>query len=101
MAFFNIAPPITPARLSKASWKPTRSRAWFCGCTRWAACRCASRCRAIERSRKTRQPLFSKRKVSQQQLLQFTHELGTLLTAGLPLDRSLSILGGLIEGERV
>src|SRR5690349_8038806 len=43
-------------------------------------------------------PLGSRRKVSQQQLLQFTRELATLLGAGLPLDRSLSILGGLIEG---
>ena len=46
-----------------------------------------------------RLPLFSKRKVSQQQLLQFTQELSTLLAAGLPIDRSLSILGGLVEGE--
>lgn len=46
-----------------------------------------------------RLPLFPKRKISQQQLLQFTQELGTLLAAGLPLDRSLSILGSLIEGE--
>lgn len=46
-----------------------------------------------------RLPLFSKRKVGQQQLLQFTQELGTLLGAGLPLDRSLSILSGLVEGE--
>jgi general secretion pathway protein F len=44
------------------------------------------------------QALFAKRKVTQQQLLQFTRELGTLLAAGLPLDRSLSILGGLVEG---
>jgi general secretion pathway protein F len=43
-------------------------------------------------------PLFSKRKINQQQLLQFTRELATLLAAGLPLDRSLSILGGLVEG---
>jgi general secretion pathway protein F len=42
--------------------------------------------------------LFSPRKVSQQQLLQFTRELGALLAAGLPLDRSLSILGSLVEG---
>lgn len=42
-------------------------------------------------------PLLAKRKVSQQQLLQFTRELGTLLGAGLPLDRSLSILGGLAD----
>ena len=46
-----------------------------------------------------RLPLFTKRKVSQQQLLQFTQELSTLLAAGLPIDRSLSILGNLIEGE--
>jgi general secretion pathway protein F len=43
-------------------------------------------------------PLFSRRKVNQQQLLQFTRELAALLAAGLPLDRSLSILGGLVEG---
>ncbi|MGH7823877.1 MAG: type II secretion system F family protein [Candidatus Binatia bacterium] len=43
--------------------------------------------------------LFTRHKVSQQQLLQFTQELSALLAAGLPLDRSLSILGGLIEGE--
>jgi general secretion pathway protein F len=52
--------------------------------------------RAIGTARQ--QPFFSKRKVSQQQLLQFTRELGALLAAGLPLDRSLSILGGLVEG---
>jgi general secretion pathway protein F len=46
-----------------------------------------------------RAPLFPKRKINQQQLLQFTQELGTLLAAGLPLDRSLSILGNLIEGD--
>src|ERR1044071_227809 len=44
-------------------------------------------------------PVFSRRKISQPQLLSFTQELGTLLGAGLPLDRSLSILGNLIEGE--
>jgi general secretion pathway protein F len=44
-----------------------------------------------------RLPILHRRKVSQQQLLQFTQELSTLLSAGLPLDRSLSILGGLIE----
>src|SRR5918992_5812278 len=46
-------------------------------------------------------PLFAKRKVNQQQLLQFTRELATLLAAGLPLDRSLSILGGLVEGSEL
>ena len=43
--------------------------------------------------------LFSPRKVTDRQLLQFTQELSTLLGAGLPLDRSLSILGNLVEGE--
>lgn len=55
--------------------------------------------RAIRQTRQ--QPLFAKRRVSQQQLLQFTRELGTLLTAGLPLDRSLSILGNLFEGSEL
>jgi general secretion pathway protein F len=53
--------------------------------------------RAVGAVRQQR-PLFEKRKVSQQQLLQFTRELATLLNAGLPLDRSLSILGNLFEG---
>jgi general secretion pathway protein F len=48
---------------------------------------------------RARLPLFSKRKVTQQGLLQFTQELGTLLAAGLPLDRSLSLLADLVEGE--
>jgi general secretion pathway protein F len=51
------------------------------------------------RAQQLRLPLFSRRKIGQSQLLQFTQELGTLLAAGLPLDRSLSILGNLIEGE--
>ena len=55
--------------------------------------------RAISAARQ--QPLFARHRVSQQQLLQFTRELGTLLTAGLPLDRSLSILGGLFEGSEL
>jgi general secretion pathway protein F len=46
-----------------------------------------------------RGPLFKRSRINQTQLLQFTQELGTLLAAGLPLDRSLAILGGLIEGE--
>ena len=53
--------------------------------------------RAVGAARQAR-PLFEKRKVSQQQLLQFTREMATLLNAGLPLDRSLSILGNLFEG---
>jgi general secretion pathway protein F len=55
--------------------------------------------RAISATRQ--QPLFARHRVSQQQLLQFTRELGTLLSAGLPLDRSLSILGGLFEGSEL
>ncbi len=46
-----------------------------------------------------RLPLFAKRAVTHAQLLQFTQELSTLLAAGLPLDRSLSILAALVEGE--
>ncbi|MBM4299003.1 MAG: type II secretion system F family protein, partial [Deltaproteobacteria bacterium] len=46
-----------------------------------------------------RAPLFKRNKITQTELLQFTQELSTLLAAGLPLDRSLSILGSLIEGE--
>src|SRR6266852_8902899 len=51
------------------------------------------------RTQELRLPLFTRRKISQPQLLQFTQELATLLAAGLPLDRSLSVLGNLIEGE--
>jgi general secretion pathway protein F len=49
--------------------------------------------------REYRLSIFTRRRVSQSQLLQFTQELETLLSAGLPLDRSLSILGNLIEGK--
>ena len=40
-----------------------------------------------------------KKKVSERDLLHFTQELNTLLAAGLPLDRSLALLSGLVEGE--
>lgn len=43
--------------------------------------------------------LFFRRRVTQQELLHFTQELSTLLGAGLPLDRSLSILANLVERE--
>lgn len=43
--------------------------------------------------------LFARRKVSEQGLLHFTQELATLLGAGLPLDRSLSVLSNLVQGE--
>jgi type II secretion system protein F len=38
-------------------------------------------------------------KVGARQLLHFTQELATLLSAGLPLDRSLSVLSTLVEGN--
>jgi general secretion pathway protein F len=44
-------------------------------------------------------PLFHRRKVSEKGLLHFTQELSTLLGAGLPLDRSLSVLTNLVEGQ--
>jgi general secretion pathway protein F len=43
--------------------------------------------------------LFFRRKISEHELLHFTQELSTLLGAGLPLDRSLSVLAGLVEGQ--
>lgn len=43
--------------------------------------------------------LSLRRQVTEQQLLHFTQELSTLLGAGLPLDRSLSVLANLVEGE--
>jgi type II secretion system protein F len=42
--------------------------------------------------------LFLHRKVSEKALLHFTQELSTLLGAGLPLDRSLSVIANLVEG---
>lgn len=44
-------------------------------------------------------PPFFRKKTTQQELLQFTQEFSTLLSAGLPLDRSLSILANLVPGE--
>lgn len=46
-----------------------------------------------------RLPLLTRHKVNQRHLLQFTQELSALLAAGLPLDRSLSLLSNLVEGE--
>jgi general secretion pathway protein F len=43
--------------------------------------------------------VFHRRKVSEKGLLHFTQELSTLLGAGLPLDRSLSVLTNLVEGQ--
>ncbi|HSF94348.1 MAG TPA: type II secretion system F family protein [Thermohalobaculum sp.] len=43
-------------------------------------------------------PLFRRRKVSTQDLMMFTRELGILLAAGIPIDRTLSILDGIASG---
>lgn len=42
---------------------------------------------------------LTRKKVTQRELLYFTQELGTLLKAGLPLDRSLSMLASMVRGE--
>ncbi|MBI4524114.1 MAG: type II secretion system F family protein [Deltaproteobacteria bacterium] len=42
---------------------------------------------------------FVHKKIKEKQILHFTQELSTLLAAGLPLDRSLSVLSNLVEGE--
>jgi len=44
---------------------------------------------------------FFPQRVGLKNLLTFTQELSTLISAGLPLDRSLSILGSLTENERL
>src|SRR5688572_6490335 len=46
-------------------------------------------------------PFTQRDKVGQWKLLHFTQELSTLLGAGLPLDRSLSVLTDLAEGEKL
>jgi len=46
-----------------------------------------------------RLPSFLRQRVGVKNLLSFTQELSTLISAGLPLDRSLSILGTLTENE--
>lgn len=45
--------------------------------------------------------LFKLKKTSERDLLYFTQELKTLVGAGLPLDRSLSILAGLVQGDEM
>jgi general secretion pathway protein F len=44
---------------------------------------------------------FLPQRVGLRSLLTFTQELSTLISAGLPLDRSLNILGSLTENERL
>jgi type II secretion system protein F len=46
-----------------------------------------------------RLPSFLRQRVGVKNLLAFTQELSTLISAGLPLDRSLSILGTLTEND--
>jgi len=46
-----------------------------------------------------RLPGFLRQRVGVKNLLSFTQELSTLISAGLPLDRSLDILGTLTENE--
>ncbi|MGE5842094.1 MAG: type II secretion system F family protein [Deltaproteobacteria bacterium] len=46
-----------------------------------------------------RLPSFLRQRVGVKSLLTFTQELSTLVSAGLPLDRSLDILGSLTENE--
>ena len=45
--------------------------------------------------------LFGKKRVSQDDVANFTREIATLLRAGLPLDRSLGVLIGLTANEQV
>lgn len=45
--------------------------------------------------------LFAPRRVTQDNVAVFTREIATLLKAGLPLDRSMEILLGLSENDRV
>jgi general secretion pathway protein F len=46
-------------------------------------------------------PFFLRHRVGVKTLLVFTQELATLLSAGLPIDRSLSLLGTLTENSRM
>jgi len=54
-----------------------------------------------ERRPRLRLSSFLPQRVGVKNLLIFTQELSTLISAGLPLDRSLSILGTLTENERL
>ncbi len=56
---------------------------------------------AAAQSRRSASPALFRRGVSQDEIGVVTREIATLLNAGLPLDRSLEILVGLAETERV
>jgi general secretion pathway protein F len=60
--------------------------------------RIAASSEAAGRSGSASVSLFQHRRVGEKALLHFTQELSTLLGAGLPLDRSLSVLANLVEG---
>jgi general secretion pathway protein F len=51
------------------------------------------------RENRKRTPFLSRRRISDEQVADFTRDLGTLLRAGIVLDQALSILGTLAEGE--
>jgi general secretion pathway protein F len=52
-----------------------------------------------EKGTRLRLPSFLRQHVGVKNLLTFTQELSTLISAGLPLDRSLNILGTLTEND--
>jgi type II secretion system protein F len=54
-----------------------------------------------EKEQGLRFPSFLPQRVGMKNLLLFTQELSTLLSAGLPIDRSLDILGSLTENSRL
>jgi len=54
-----------------------------------------------EKEQRARFPSFLPQRVGMKNLLLFTQELSTLLSAGLPIDRSRDILGNLTENNRL
>jgi type II secretion system protein F len=56
---------------------------------------------AAEKEAGFRLPSFLQKRVGVKDLFTFTQELSTLVSAGLPIDRSLNILGTLTENERL
>jgi general secretion pathway protein F len=56
---------------------------------------------AVEKEAGFRLPSFLPKHVGVKDLFTFTQELSTLVSAGLPIDRSLNILGTLMENERL
>ena len=56
----------------------------------------------VQLERKSRSPrLRRSRRITEQHISNATRELATLLRAGLPLDRALTILASMAEGERM